>query len=173
MRQVDDYAEYAADVRARFEDPAGPPAFAGGQSLGGLLATHLVLRDQAQWAGLILCSAAIDLEWNLVTRSATPVLHGACCLVSTATVTLRALSPSWYIMCWSCAAYSCIHSINPMRDRSWGSAEGTRLHFAGYRRPSGASSHSWCRAGASSRPCRWSTSATTLQWCVLHLVKSA
>jgi len=69
--QVDDYAEFAGDVRAKFASGAGaPPAFAAGQSMGGLLATHLVLRDQAAWAGLILCSAAIDLEWNLVTRRA-------------------------------------------------------------------------------------------------------
>ena len=68
--QVDDYAVYAGDVRARFAGATSPPAFAAGQSMGGLLATHLVLRDQAAWDGLILCSAAIDLEWNLVTRFA-------------------------------------------------------------------------------------------------------
>ena len=68
--QVDDYAEYAREVRERFGGAAGTPAFAAGQSMGGLLATHLVLRDQAAWAGLILCSAAIDIEWNIVTRCA-------------------------------------------------------------------------------------------------------
>lgn len=45
--------------------------------MGGLLATHLVLRNQAAWAGLILCSAAIDIEWSLVTRCAIPVLWRA------------------------------------------------------------------------------------------------
>ncbi len=67
---MDDYADYAGDVRARYAGATSPPAFAAGQSMGGLLATHLVLRDQAAWDGLILCSAAIDLEWNLVTRFA-------------------------------------------------------------------------------------------------------
>ena len=67
---MDDYAEYAREVRERFGGATGTPAFAAGQSMGGLLATHLVLRDQAAWAGLILCSAAIDIEWSLVTRCA-------------------------------------------------------------------------------------------------------
>jgi alpha-beta hydrolase superfamily lysophospholipase len=76
---VDDYAEFAGDVRAKFAGgPGAPPAFAAGQSMGGLLATHLVLRDQAAWAGLILCSAAIDLEWNLVTRRAPRPSRPAC-----------------------------------------------------------------------------------------------
>ncbi|KAK9826121.1 hypothetical protein WJX81_005243 [Elliptochloris bilobata] len=70
---VEDYAEYAGEVRARFGGAAGPPAFAAGQSMGGLLATHLVLRDQTAWAGLILCSAAIDIEWSLVTRIQAPI----------------------------------------------------------------------------------------------------
>lgn len=43
--------------------------------MGGLIATHLVLRDQSAWAGLILCSAAIDVEWNLVLRSSIPTCH--------------------------------------------------------------------------------------------------
>ena len=38
--------------------------------MGGLIATHLVLRDQDGWAGLILCSAAIDVEWTFVLRHA-------------------------------------------------------------------------------------------------------
>lgn len=64
--QVDDAQSIAEGVRARYE--AGTPCIAAGQSMGGLIATHLVLRDQAAWAGLILCSAAIDVEWNLVLR---------------------------------------------------------------------------------------------------------
>lgn len=64
--QVDDSEAYARSTRARY-DP-GLPCFSAGQSMGGLIAAHLVLRDQAAWAGLILCSAAIDVEWNLTMR---------------------------------------------------------------------------------------------------------
>jgi alpha-beta hydrolase superfamily lysophospholipase len=36
--------------------------------MGGLLAAHAVLRQQDQWAGLILHSAAVDVEWSLVLK---------------------------------------------------------------------------------------------------------
>ena len=66
--QVDDSEAFAVATRARYDPRL--PCFSAGQSMGGLVATHLVLRGQAAWAGLILCSAAIDVEWNLVMRCA-------------------------------------------------------------------------------------------------------
>lgn len=66
--QVDDSMAFARDRRRRH--PPGVPCISAGQSMGGLIATHLVLRDQDAWAGLILCSAAIDVEWTFVLRHA-------------------------------------------------------------------------------------------------------
>ncbi len=63
---MDDSQSFAREIRQRYEPTT--PCIAAGQSMGGLIATHLVLRDQSAWAGLILCSAAIDVEWNLVLR---------------------------------------------------------------------------------------------------------
>ncbi len=67
---MDDAEAFARSARERYQ--AGAPCFSAGQSLGGLVATHLALRDRAAWAGLILCSAAIDVEWNLVMRWGMP-----------------------------------------------------------------------------------------------------
>ena len=64
--QVDDSVAFAREMRKRHAPSI--PCISAGQSMGGLVATHLVLRDQDFWAGLILCSAAIDAEWNLVLR---------------------------------------------------------------------------------------------------------
>ena len=47
---------------------APPPLFVGGQSLGGLVAALAVLRDQQRWAGLLVCSPALDVEWTPVLR---------------------------------------------------------------------------------------------------------
>ncbi|CAK0782822.1 hypothetical protein CVIRNUC_006017 [Coccomyxa viridis] len=63
---VDDSMAFAQEMRKRHASSI--PCISAGQSMGGLVATHLVLRDQDSWAGLILCSAAIDAEWNLVLR---------------------------------------------------------------------------------------------------------
>ncbi|CAL8470596.1 g10138 [Coccomyxa elongata] len=68
---VDDSEEFAKLMRQRHSPDMC--CIAAGQSMGGLIATHLVLRDQSAWAGLILCSAAIDVEWNLVLRLQAPV----------------------------------------------------------------------------------------------------
>jgi len=222
---VDDYAEFAGDVRAKFAGgPGAPPAFAAGQSMGGLLATHLVLRDQAAWAGLILCSAAIDLEWNLVTRRAPrpsrPAcpLHawmgtcrsrraagrpgpGSCMNMRGMTNVVQSLAmqlsllhtlPSWRPgqprsraakqVVHAAAASPAVLCAAATRSGLLGGSQSPRpapracktvleptapgsLGAAGYRRPSGTCWRSWCRAGASCRPCRSSTSATTRPWC--------
>jgi len=48
--------------------PTGVPLLIGGQSLGGLVALHLLLKRQKDFAGLILHSAALDVEWTPVLR---------------------------------------------------------------------------------------------------------
>lgn len=50
------------------EPYAALPLYMGGQSMGGLVAALSVLRDQARWAGLILHSAAVDVEWTLALK---------------------------------------------------------------------------------------------------------
>ena len=39
------------------------------------MSTHVVLRDQVPWqqGGLVLLSAALDVEWNLLLRIQVPV----------------------------------------------------------------------------------------------------
>lgn len=64
--QVDDAQQFAEQVIA--SAPPGTPIFLGGQSLGALIATHLALRDQSLWAGLVLASAAMDIEWTWILR---------------------------------------------------------------------------------------------------------
>lgn len=60
---VDDVYTYLDEVRKAH--PSLPPLFIGGQSLGGLVAVHTVLRNQSVWAGLILHSAG-QAELRLV-----------------------------------------------------------------------------------------------------------
>jgi alpha-beta hydrolase superfamily lysophospholipase len=74
--QVDEFEALckhaAADVRSRFPAAAAspPPMFIAGHSLGGLIAALTCLRDQSAWAGLLVCSPALDVEWSLVLRQA-------------------------------------------------------------------------------------------------------
>lgn len=44
------------------------PCVIGGQSMGALVAAHVVLRNQERWAGLILHSAAIGVVWTPLLR---------------------------------------------------------------------------------------------------------
>jgi acylglycerol lipase len=44
------------------------PMFIGGHSLGGLIAPLTCLKNQSMWSGLLLCSPALDVEWNLMLR---------------------------------------------------------------------------------------------------------
>jgi acylglycerol lipase len=63
---VDDCIDFSKEVR----EQTGPsvPHFIGGQSMGGLVAALVALQNQSAWAGLILCSAAIDVEWTPMLR---------------------------------------------------------------------------------------------------------
>ncbi|KIZ04797.1 alpha/beta fold family hydrolase [Monoraphidium neglectum] len=45
------------------------PCVIGGQSMGALVVTHAVLRNQDRWAGLVLHSAAMGVVWTLVLRA--------------------------------------------------------------------------------------------------------
>jgi acylglycerol lipase len=55
------------DVAERY--PSAPvPFFIAGHSLGGLIAALACLRDQSAWSGLLLCSAALNVEMGLVLR---------------------------------------------------------------------------------------------------------
>ncbi len=70
--QVDDCIDFSKEIREK----TGPsvPHFIGGQSMGGLVAALVALQDQSVWDGLILCSAAMDVEWTPMLRfvQATP-----------------------------------------------------------------------------------------------------
>lgn len=83
-------------IRRRYSPDT--PCIAAGQSMGGLIATHLVLRDQSAWAGLILCSAAIDVEWNLVLRSDILTHCGCFSLDSTILRSWYCLASSWQLI---------------------------------------------------------------------------
>jgi alpha-beta hydrolase superfamily lysophospholipase len=68
--QVDDLEQYVLDVKAQHP---GTPLFLAGQSLGGLISTYTVLRNQSQYAGLLLWSAAIDVKRNLALKILAPL----------------------------------------------------------------------------------------------------
>lgn len=69
--QVDEFLALcdwaAADVKARYPG-AAPAFFIGGHSLGGLVAALGCHRDQRRWAGLLVCSPAMDVEMGLVLK---------------------------------------------------------------------------------------------------------
>ena len=58
---VDDASQYLDLVLAKHP---GLPVIVAGHSLGGLVAVHLLSRRQKDFAGLVLQSAAIDVEWT-------------------------------------------------------------------------------------------------------------
>lgn len=60
---------FAAYIREKYggENPRYP-MFIGGHSMGALTAITAALRDQSVWAGVIVCSGALDVEWNLGRR---------------------------------------------------------------------------------------------------------
>lgn len=75
------YIERFSDVVSDFEglcttaseelaatDHPKPPMFIGGHSLGGLVAALTCLQLPNQFAGLLLCSPAVDVEWTPVLR---------------------------------------------------------------------------------------------------------
>lgn len=64
--QLDDFYHHRNEV-AKTYDPL-PPCFSMGQSMGGLVAAQAVLKQQELWAGLILHSALVDIEWTPVLK---------------------------------------------------------------------------------------------------------
>ena len=66
--QVDDLDAFVTDVVGLY--PAGTTVFLGGQSMGGLIALHEALRDQTRLNGIILTSAAVNVEWTPVLKCA-------------------------------------------------------------------------------------------------------
>lgn len=66
--QVDDYELILKTVKDSYEGKQLPPIFACGHSLGGLTVAHAAARNAKNYAGLMLHSAAIDVEWNLALR---------------------------------------------------------------------------------------------------------
>ena len=76
LMQIDDASDFANEVLISHPSI---PHFVGGQSLGGLISTLVALQDQSKWTGMILCSAAMNVEWTLALRqdmftSSLPVL---------------------------------------------------------------------------------------------------
>ncbi len=65
LLQVQDAADFANQV---LQSQPSVPAFIGGQSLGGLISSHVALRNQSPWSGMVLCSAAMNIEWTLSLR---------------------------------------------------------------------------------------------------------
>ncbi len=69
--QVKDFADFRSYAEAIVLEEVSPtplPYFIGGQSLGGLVAAHVCITSQDQWAGLLLASAAFDVEWTFGLR---------------------------------------------------------------------------------------------------------
>lgn len=64
---VDDFVSLAESARSVSENPK-VPIFLGGHSLGGLVAATAVLRNQSAFAGLLLSSPAINVEWTPLLR---------------------------------------------------------------------------------------------------------
>ncbi|GAX72846.1 hypothetical protein CEUSTIGMA_g301.t1 [Chlamydomonas eustigma] len=64
-------AEILRILKALVINPPKPvPVFLGGHSMGGLVAAHAALSPPPhfQWAGLLLHSPALDVEWNAMLR---------------------------------------------------------------------------------------------------------
>ncbi len=74
--QIDDLYAYVDVVEKAHPELSGLPFFLGGGSLGGLIAAHAALRSQAKWAGLVLQSPALDVEWTLVLKCAAATPRG-------------------------------------------------------------------------------------------------
>ena len=64
--QVDDWASYSQQTRAHYAPDL--PCFIGGHSMGSLTSILVVLQEPAPWAGLVCCSATVDVEWNWFLR---------------------------------------------------------------------------------------------------------
>ncbi|CAK0736685.1 hypothetical protein CVIRNUC_000786 [Coccomyxa viridis] len=66
---VDDVYSYVREVVQRYQDShPGLPMVMGGVSMGGMVATLTVMREQEMWQGLMLLSPAIDVPRTLLLR---------------------------------------------------------------------------------------------------------
>lgn len=69
---IEDFACLCQDAKnecdAEYNDPP-IPMFIGGHSLGGMIAPLVCLKNQALWAGLLLLSPSLDVEWTFVLRT--------------------------------------------------------------------------------------------------------
>ena len=63
---MDDFLAFADQLRS--SKPADLPIFVGGQSMGGEISLLAALRQPEHFKGLILASAAVDVERTLVMR---------------------------------------------------------------------------------------------------------
>eukprot|EP00884_Botryococcus_braunii_P017682 jgi/Botrbrau1/4598/Bobra.60_2s0083.1 len=70
MMQVDDCVAFEQLVSQQYDQDL--PFFLGGQSMGGLIAAHTILRKSRKWAGLIKCSPAVDVDRTLILRIQEP-----------------------------------------------------------------------------------------------------
>lgn len=59
---MDDLDEYVCEVKELY--PKGIPLFLGGQSMGGLITLLEALRVQKSLSGVVLTSAAVNVEWT-------------------------------------------------------------------------------------------------------------
>lgn len=69
--QVDDFELMVQGVlegQARRAGGEQVPLFLAGHSMGGLVAAHTVLSSQTKFAGLMLHSPALDVEWTPILR---------------------------------------------------------------------------------------------------------
>ena len=66
ITQVDDLVLFASTVKKLYSSKT--PMFLGGHSMGSLASIHVALRDQAQWDGLVLGTATVDVEWSWTLR---------------------------------------------------------------------------------------------------------
>ena len=60
-----DLLDFAKEVKAQGNSA---PIFVAGQSMGGMVSCLAALRAPEMFAGLLLCSAAIDVERTVVQR---------------------------------------------------------------------------------------------------------
>ena len=65
---MDDLNEYTSEVSAQY--PEATPLFLGGQSMGGLIVLLGALRTQGRLSGIVLTSAAVDVEWTPMLKCA-------------------------------------------------------------------------------------------------------
>ena len=74
-----DLLDFAKEVKAQ---GTNTPIFVAGQSMGGMVSCLAALRAPELFAGLLLCSAAIDVERTCVQRYDNAGQRQACLVIS-------------------------------------------------------------------------------------------